>query len=286
MSDSPPRPGALRLEIAYEGGAFHGWQAQHGVRTVQGTLEATLAQIAQRPLKLSGASRTDAGVHALGQVASLPLDDLPPRLNLHALHRGLTALLPHDVAVLRMEVVTAPAQDGGLFHARFCARGKRYRYAFWPWRVPHPLHHRTAWHLRGAPSPDGWLRALEAAQCLLGEHDFAGFRAADCDARSTVRELTWLRLGSPAQTPYPAPGEPLLFEIEGSAFLKNMVRILAGTLFDVARGAKPPDTFLRVLRSRDRTLAGQTAPAQGLTLDTLFYPDHPWQTTPYTLANP
>jgi tRNA pseudouridine38-40 synthase len=198
-----------------------------------------------------GAGRTDAGVHADGQVASFDLAlNIPP----HGLLRGLNSILPTDVAIVD---VAEAAPD---FDARFSARGKIYRYTVWNHVVRSPRQARTAWHVRQPVDTDAVRRA---AAPLVGEHDFRAFRASDCDRKTTNRVLR--RLDIERQGPL------LTFDVEATAFLKNMVRIIVGTLVDVGRGRIPEDTPARMLAIGDRTAGGMTAPPGGLTLLRVIY---------------
>ncbi|HEY2901817.1 MAG TPA: tRNA pseudouridine(38-40) synthase TruA, partial [Polyangia bacterium] len=198
-----------------------------------------------------GAGRTDAGVHAAGQVANLTLEAAIPTLGLL---RGLNSILPPDIALL--DVAEAPAD----FDARFSARGKIYRYQVWNHLVRSPLHARRSWHCRGKLDLDV-MRA--AAQALCGEHDFRAFRASDCERRTTVRVVRRLDIDRQDNL--------LSLEVEATAFLKNMVRILVGTLVDLGRGRIAPGIIARMLETGDRTIGGMTAPPQGLTLVKVFY---------------
>jgi tRNA pseudouridine38-40 synthase len=198
-----------------------------------------------------GAGRTDAGVHAAAQVASFSLEARIPEAGLL---RGLNSILPADVAVLEVAQVAAD------FDARFSARGKVYRYQVWNHPVRSPLHARTTWHVRSALDMAVMRRAAEE---LRGEHDFRAFRAADCERRTTRRVVRRLDVERQAAL--------LSFEIEATAFLKNMVRILVGTLVDLGRGRLPPDAVARMLETGDRTAGGVTAPPQGLTLLRVLY---------------
>jgi tRNA pseudouridine38-40 synthase len=244
-------PRNLRVVIEYDGTGFAGWQRQADQRTVQGCLEDAIREMTGETVPVRGAGRTDAGVHAAGQVASFPL---AARIPVHGLLRGLNAILPPDVALL--EVADA-APD---FDARFSARGKVYRYEVWNHLVRSPLRARTSWHVRGALD----MTAIrEAAAALVGEHDFRAFRAADCERRTTRRIVR--RLDVDRQ------GALLAFEIEATAFLKNMVRILVGTLVDIGRGRIPADAVARMLETGDRAAGGVTAPPEGLTLLRVIY---------------
>lgn len=268
-----------RFEIAYDGAPFSGWQIQPQARTVQGEVHKALQRLTGLPqVKVNGASRTDAGVHALGQVVSLPWPQEARAFHPHELMRALGAILPEEISVLRMERVEALDHQGRPFHARHCARGKRYRYRIWSHRVQNPLARRDHWHPRGAPDNEGWDRAHRAAEILVGEHDFAGFRASDCVAPNTVRTLHRVELIPPTDG-----RRDWCLVVEGTAFLKNMVRVLAGTLLDVACGRIDLERLQRALDSGDRALAGQTAPAHGLCLEEVFYPDFPWAQPRWTL---
>jgi len=241
----------LKLVLEYDGTDFAGWQTQPGQRTVQGELEKALGEVCGAPTATRAAGRTDAGVHAAGQVVSLSTGSRIPE---GGLLRGLNSLLPRDVAVLDVAEV-APE-----FDARFSARGKVYRYLVWAHLVGSPLHERTTWHVR-APLDRHAMRT--AAALLVGDHDFAAFRAADCERRTTRRLM--------ARVDVDGAGATLAIEVEATAFLKNMVRIVAGTLVDVGRGRLGPDDVAVALSTGERTRAGVTAPAQGLTLMRVLY---------------
>jgi tRNA pseudouridine38-40 synthase len=176
------------------------------------------------------------------------------RIPCHGLLRGLNSILPMDVALV--DVAEAPRD----FDARFSARGKVYRYTVWNHMVRSPRHTRTSWHVRRALDMS-LIRA--AASALVGEHDFRAFRAADCERRTTRRILR--RLDVDRQ------GALLTFDVEATAFLKNMVRILVGTMVDVGRGLLPPDAVSRMLETGNRAAGGMTAPPQGLTLLRVLY---------------
>ncbi len=246
----------LRLTIAYDGAAFAGWQLQSNARTVQGVIEQGLARLCGLALRPNAAGRTDSGVHASGQVLSLALPDevsLPVKAFVH----GLNRLLPEDVAVLE----GAEAPEG--FDARRDAVAKHYRYRILNRTTRHPLLRRTHWLIY---RPLAIERMREAAALLVGRHDFAAFRASDCQAKTTTRRLDRLSLE-------PGGADEWIFEVEGPAFLKHMVRNLVGTLVEVGYGQRSPEDIQRLLASRDRRLAGRTAPAHGLTLVSVRYED-------------
>jgi len=242
-----------RVVLEYDGTDFEGWQVQPGARTVQGTLHEAFARLARGgPVAIFGAGRTDAGVHAEGQVASVRA---ATRLGADALHRALDALLPRDLAVRSIE--PAPAA----FHARRDARSKLYRYRLWTGAARSPLRERYA--LRVRPPLD--LAAMErAAAALVGTHDFASFRAAGGAGRSSVRTLA--RAAWRGEL-----GGELCFEVEGNGFLRHMVRNLVGTLLEVGRGRCSPESIPELLAARDRSRAGPTAPPHGLTLVRVDY---------------
>lgn len=248
----------IRLQIAYEGSAYCGWQIQPQVPTVEGALTQAVTKLlgADEPVKVQGASRTDSGVHALGQIAHFYHDS--PR-ELWVILRGLNALTDDDIWIMRAQ--EAPAD----FHARHSARGKVYRYRIWNHRFEHPFLRGRSW--RVGPRLD--LKAMvRAASDFVGEHDFSAFRAADCESLTTVRRIKRVELYK--------RGAELEVLVQGDAFLKYMVRIMVGTLVDIGLGRLPEDAVRRALQSGDRLEAGQTAQAQGLTLEEVFYPDFPW----------
>jgi len=244
----------LRLVLEYQGTHFHGWQGNPRVRTVQATLQDALARFTKEPgLRVQGASRTDAGVHALGQVAGFTTRTrIPPRAFVH----GLNILLPDDLACWGCQ------EMGPDFHPRHRARGKRYRYKILQRAVRSPLLRTNSWLMR--PRRD--VAAMQvAARPLVGRLDFSAFRASGCDASGPIREL--LRVTVSAQ-----PDESMItIEVVGTAFLKYMVRNIVGTLVQVGLGRHPPEWVPELLAGRDRTLAGPTAPPVGLTLVEVFY---------------
>jgi len=244
----------IRLTLEYDGTEFCGWQVNPGVRTVQGVLAEQLALFTGEPeLRLVGASRTDAGVHALGQVASFVTRGTIPA---HGFLRGLNSRLPADLAI----VAAIEAPPG--FQARHSARGKRYRYQILNQPVRSPRQARTCWHVPGRLDPDAMARA---AQLLVGTHDFSCFRSVGCAAQTPVKTLHRISVEQ-------VPGRPLLtLEVVGDAFLKYMVRNLVGTLLQVGLGRKGEDWVAAALASRDRGKAGPTAPPHGLTLVEVIY---------------
>jgi tRNA pseudouridine38-40 synthase len=243
----------FRLVLEYDGTEFAGWQSQaQGERTVQGTLAAALAEIAGAPVRVTGAGRTDAGVHAEGQVAAATFET---RLDPATLQRAVNAHLPRDVAV----VDCLPARDG--FDPRREATGKLYRYALWNAPSPSPLRRRRFHHV---PAALDVAAMKEGAAHLLGRHDFASFQAAGSPVTETVRTLHRLELAGSA-------GAELLLSFEGDGFLRHMVRNLVGTLLEIGLGRRPAGSLPALVLARDRTQAGPTAPARGLTLVRVDY---------------
>jgi len=246
------RPVVL-LTLEYDGTDYVGWQIQRNGTSIQAVLEAALSELQGEPLRVMGAGRTDSGVHALGQRASFtPARVLP----LRAYVAGLNGLLPPDIAVHAAEL-----RPPG-FDARRNARGKLYRYRIVRTDQREPLSARYSWQI--FPKLD--LEAMgEATHALVGKHDFAAFRAANCQARTTVREVRRLEIRA-------LEGGELSIEVEATAFLKHMVRNLVGTLVEVGLGKRSPASVATTLAGRDRTRAGRTAPPQGLTLVSVHYP--------------
>jgi tRNA pseudouridine38-40 synthase len=247
-------PARIALTLAYEGGAFCGWQTQPQGGAVQDHLEAAIAAVAGHPVATVCAGRTDAGVHALAQVVHF---DSASQRPLSAWVRGVNAHLPPGVAVQRATFV---ADD---FHARYGAHRRQYRYLIRCAPTRHPLwQQRAAWVHQ--PLDADAMRL--AAVALLGEHDFSAFRSSQCQARSPVRRIERL---SVAQR-----GELLLIDARANAFLHHMVRNLVGALVWVGMGRRPIGWLAEVLASRDRRQAALTMAPQGLYLTGVEYPDH------------
>lgn len=247
-----------RLTIQYDGTDFHGWQVQEGgLRTVQGELERVLSLIEGRKVDVHGAGRTDAGVHAEAQVASVRLG------------RGLTPERLRDAVngnVGRDLRVIEAAEAGDDFHARYSAKGKTYCYRVFNERFVSPFWSRYA---HGETRPLDVERMRRAARLFLGEHDWTAFSAAQTDVGSRVRRVT----GFDIAERHDARGRGRLIEMRASAegFLRYMVRSMAGTLLAVGRGEMDEETVGRAVRTGERALAGPTAPAHGLTLEEIRY---------------
>lgn len=244
----------VALGIEYDGGGFCGWQTQPGGCAVQDRLEGACAAIAGTPVKTVCAGRTDAGVHALGQVVHFDCEVERPE---SAWVRGVNALLPAAMAVTWARPVD------GEFHARFSALSRTYRYVLFNSPVrPAADHGRVGWfHL-----PLDVARMREAAACLVGEHDFSAFRAAECQAQSPVRTLH--------EATVEQSGPYAVFEFRANAFLHHMVRNLVGSLVYVGKGKHPPQWIAEVLNGRDRAAAAPTFDASGLYLARVEYDPH------------
>jgi tRNA pseudouridine38-40 synthase len=254
----------LRLVLAYDGADFAGWQRQAGHRTVQGELETVLAAIEGAAVHIAGAGRTDAGVHAAGQVASIRIT---ASIAADRLVRAFNATLPPDIRVLAAE------ETFDRFHARLHARGKTYRYFVWHAPMDHPALRRVAWHVPQRLSLDAMV---EAAALFVGEHDFAAFQGQGSQVRTTVRRLTSAGIDADAALPpwCAAPedrGRLVCLEVTGDGFLRHMVRAVAGTLVQVGKGRMRRDDVLRALASGERSAAGPTAPPHGLHLWRVHY---------------
>lgn len=241
----------VMLTIEYDGTHYHGWQVQLNGETIQFVLEGAVSTFFGKATRIVGAGRTDAGVHALGQVANFFCDEKP---DLGRLQRGLNALTPADITVTDVKIVPES------FDARRSGRSRVYQYYILNRPTPSPFYVNRAWHVH---QPLNLSSMREASRCLEGEHDFSSFRAAGCDAAHPVRKIYRVELVQ--------RGELLVFTIEGTAFLRHMVRNILGSLVEVGRGLRTPQGFADLLEACDRNLAGPTAPACGLFLTEVKY---------------
>ena len=241
----------VRLTLEYDGTEYRGWQVQSGGPTIQGVLEEALAVLLKRQVRVRGSGRTDAGVHALGQVADFTC---PNGRDLARLQRSLNAITPDDITVKAAEEA-APS-----FDARRDATRRVYEYRLWnrPWRSV--FNDRYSWHVRRPLSVDAMREALAA---LEGEHDFSCFRAAGCSAATPVRRIYRNELHRWE--------DHWVYRIEATSYLRHMVRNIVGTLVEVGLGEREPAGVAALIDSRDRTLAGPTAPARGLFLVEVCY---------------
>ena len=247
----------FKLLIQYDGTDFHGWQVQENQRTVQGELQRVLSLLENAEVHVAGSGRTDAGVHAEAQVASVKLarQFTPERLC-----KAINGNLWRDVRILSVEKA---ADD---FHARFSAKGKTYVYRVVNAPVMSPFWARYAHH-EARPLEVGTMN--DAARLFLGEHDWTAFSSAQSDSENKVRTITEFTVES--HWDQRAKGSLIEFRITGEGFLRYMVRSIAGTLLEVGRGEKDFDTIQTAIVGGDRNLAGATAPAHGLTLLKVYY---------------
>ena len=243
----------IALGVEYDGQHYHGWQAQQEVNSVQAEVERALSTVANHAIEVICAGRTDAGVHALEQVVHFDSDADRPT---HAWMLGANTLLPRDIAIKWVQTVSDE------FHARFSATRRRYRYIIYnhPSR-PALSRQRVTWHTY---SLDAQLMH-QAAQVLLGEHDFSSFRAAECQAKTPVRTVHEINVQR--------EGDSIIIEIEANAFLHHMVRNIVGVLMAIGARKAPIEWMAEVLAAKSRQSGGVTAPPDGLYLLKITYPD-------------
>ncbi len=241
----------IKLTVEYDGTNYHGWQIQPRGETIQSVLEKAVSTFLGTPTRITGAGRTDAGVHALGQVANF---SSAREFDRHRIQRGLNALTPDDITIKAVEIVPDS------FDARRDGRSRIYEYRLLNRPAPSPFYLTTAWHVH---DPLDTESMRDAIRCLEGEHDFSSFRAAGCDAAHPVRKVY--------RTSLDRRGDLLVFTIEATAFLRHMVRNVVGTFIEVGRGLRTSQSFTELLEARDRTKAGPTAPAHGLFLVEVKY---------------
>jgi tRNA pseudouridine38-40 synthase len=246
-----------RLMLQYDGTDFHGWQMQGELRTVQGELQRILSLIEGREVVVHGSGRTDAGVHAEGQVANAYLDR---EITAERLRAAINGNLPRDVRVLEVAIV----EDD--FHARYSATGKTYVYRIFNSRVMSPFWNRYALHEARVLDVE---EMCDASRLFLGEHDWTAFSSAQAETASRVRTIRELDIAEH----YDERGRGRLLEISASAdgFLRYMVRLIAGTLLAIGRGEIDKEPVARAIETGDRSLVGATAPAHGLTLKSVSY---------------
>ena len=241
----------IGIIVAYDGTNYSGWQIQPNGITIQGVLNETLSKLLGEEIQVMGASRTDAGVHALGNVAVF---DTNTRIPGEKISYALNQFLPDDIRIQLSEEVEPD------FHPRYCDSEKTYQYRILNRRFPVPMERLYSYfyHYKLDVS-----LMQEAVSWLIGRHDFASFCGAGAQVRSTVRTITGIEIWR--------DGDIITLEVRGTGFLYNMVRIIAGTLIEIGNGQYPPETMRDILEARDRQAAGPTAPAHGLTLVGISY---------------
>jgi len=247
----------LLLHIQFDGTGFSGWQEQDGPRTVQEDVRRAIETMVQHEVQLSGASRTDKGVHAEAHAANFKTESVIP---IEGFRRGLNANLSDDLAIVAVTEVEES------FDARYNAVAKTYQYRLQVGETRLPHHHWNTWYMRNDMDLD---RMNEAAQHLLGVHRFGAFRARGCTSHTAERRMYAVDITQEAGSPI------VVITVTGNAFLRNMVRILAGTLVEVGEGRRAPESVIHALESQERSDAGITAPARGLTLKTVHFEGYP-----------
>ncbi|NYB74200.1 tRNA pseudouridine(38-40) synthase TruA [Sedimentibacter hydroxybenzoicus DSM 7310] len=243
----------IKLKISYDGTQYHGWQTQLNRATVQETIEQAICVVMKQKVNLTGSGRTDSGVHALGQVANFTADTNIPEEKIKI---ALNSILPNDIRVI--DSVDIPIE----FNSRFDAHDKTYMYQIYNDNVWSPFYSRYSYFVPVGLEID---KMVEAAKHLVGTHDFKGFMAAGSDVKTSIRTVYETKLIKENQL--------IKFYINGNGFLYNMVRIIAGTLIDIGKGTKSINCIEEAIINKDRTLLGQTAPAQGLFLMNVNYND-------------
>jgi tRNA pseudouridine38-40 synthase len=252
--DTPKSERNFKIKVSYDGTAYSGWQRQKNGLAIQEVLEKAVGKVCGHPVVIFGSGRTDAGVHAEGQIASFfTAADRTPR----QLVFGSNSLLPGDVAILEAE--EAPPE----FNARFSCTGKKYSYDFLISPIRKPLYHQRSWFVGNRLR---WDIAEECLRHLIGEKDFACFRTMGSDVKSTTRKIFAAVLSDP---------EPNIrrLELTGSGFLRNMARSIAGSVYEIGRGRIKASDFPKFIESKNRALMGHAAPPQGLCLREVYYED-------------
>ncbi|MDI3533667.1 MAG: tRNA pseudouridine38-40 synthase [Thermosediminibacterales bacterium] len=242
----------IKLVLEYDGTNYHGWQRQKNALTIQEVLESALETLTGQHLKVIAAGRTDAGVHARQQTVNFKIED--NKIPVERFHLALNSILPPDIVVKDVSV------EDNNFHARYSCKGKTYCYRILNSRTPSALMRNYVYHIS---KPLDIQSMKEAAKHLVGTHDFSAFRASGSSTKTSVRTITKLDIIK--------NGKIIEIWIEGTGFLYNMVRIIAGSLVDVGEGKLPPERIVDILESKNRLLAGKTLPPQGLCLEKVIY---------------
>ncbi|MGO9379018.1 MAG: tRNA pseudouridine(38-40) synthase TruA [Dissulfurispiraceae bacterium] len=252
----------IRLLIQYDGTAYSGWQIQTASVTIQGLIEKLLGQITSAEPHVIAAGRTDAGVHAVGQVACFRTSS---KLSTAILQNALNALLPYDIRILETEEVDES------FHARFSAKRKSYFYLVSTDKIVSPFVNKYVWRL---PYRLDLAAMRETLSYLVGTHDFSSFRGSGCGAKTTERTIfnaSVLELNAAAFMTLHLSGKFIKLQFEGDAFLRHMVRNMVGTVMEVGKGKMRPEDITQIIASKDRRCAGPTAPAHALFLESISY---------------
>jgi tRNA pseudouridine38-40 synthase len=241
----------IKLIIQYDGTNYHGWQTQSNAPSIQKIMEDKLSILLNHTITLYGSGRTDAGVHALGQVANFLTDS---KLKPGVIQRALNSLLPPDIVIREADEVDEK------FHARYRAKSRVYQYLIWNERIPSPFFRRFTWHVTYRLDLE---KMQKAALLLTGRHDFSSFQGSDRGETRTVREILRLEIQKKKQL--------ILFTVEANSFLKHMVRNIVGTLVEIGKGKTDLRVLKKVIEARDRTRAGPSGPAHGLFLREVKY---------------
>lgn len=237
----------IKLTISYDGTNYHGWQKQKNRVTIQQTLESALEKIINKKINLTGAGRTDAGVHAIAQVANFKTDTI--NIPVNKLPLTLNSILPEDIRVLSGEIVDEN------FHARKSAKSKTYLYVISNTPIQSPFFARYSWHI---PYKINLKKMQKAAKILRGKHDFRSFMSQGSNTKSTVRNLMKVKIKK--------KDSQIIFTLKADGFLKQMVRNIIGTLVEIGTGKREPEEIIKILNAKDRTKAGICAPPNGLFL--------------------
>ena len=242
----------IRIKVAYEGTRYQGWQKQEtSENTIQGKLELLISRMCGEEIAIQGSGRTDAGVHALGQVVNF---HTTCSMSTEEMLAYMNQYLPEDIAVVEI------AEAAERFHSRLNARGKRYSYRVWNSAIPNVFYRRYAYTVTDTLD----VKAMqEACVYLLGEHDFKSFTSAKKGKKSTVRRIDRIDIQK--------EGDLITFTFEGNGFLYHMIRILVGTLLEVGKGERKADSILGMIERKDRECAGALVPGKGLALEEVFY---------------
>lgn len=240
----------IKITMQYDGSKYCGWQKQPDSLGIQGTIEQAIYEITKENVKIIGSGRTDAGVHALGQVANFKINSLIP---VQKIPNALNAKLPKDISIVKSEEVDEE------FHSRYNAKGKRYRYLIYNSEYRSPLYKNISYHVK---YDIDFEKMCEEAKELIGTHDFYGFMSSGSSVKDTVRTIYDVSLKKQEDL--------IIFEVEGNGFLYNMVRIIVGTLVDIGRG-RIKEGMCEVINAKSRTKCGHTAPAHGLFLKKVDY---------------